>query len=149
MPDLTHLKWQYEFEETFNAYLQAKNWLYPSRFPWDTTKILQTCYFGYVEHVQLRTPKVILSTCRMLLSISYFCIFRYINKARFYIPLNICILVLSKLAVCSPVSYYGYAFYHGSRGNIKVLKIELEDSIYKRLKNLLKHFQILLLQTLL
>ena len=48
----------------------------------------------------------------VLLSISYFCIFRYINKAGFYIPTNICILMLSKLTVCSPVSCYGYTFYN-------------------------------------
>ena len=66
------------------------------------------------------------------------------NKAGFYIPPNLCILILSKLAVSSPVTSF-----HGSRGNIKVLTIELEDLIYKRIKNLLKHFEILLLQTLL
>ena len=50
-------------------------------------------------------------TMNRLLSISYFCIFRHINKEGFYIPPNICTLILSKLAVCSPVSYYGYTFY--------------------------------------
>ena len=35
MPGRTHLKWQYQFEEIFDVYLQAKNQLHPSRFPWD------------------------------------------------------------------------------------------------------------------
>ena len=30
----------------------------------DTVEILQTCYFGYFRCACLRTPKVILSTCR-------------------------------------------------------------------------------------
>ena len=47
MPGHTHLKWEYRFEEIFDVYLQAKNKLHSSRFPWDIPKILQTCYFGY------------------------------------------------------------------------------------------------------
>ena len=47
IPGHTHLKWWYQFEEIFDVYLQAKNKLQSSRFPWDIVKILQTCYFGY------------------------------------------------------------------------------------------------------
>ena len=53
-------KMMYQFEETFNAYLQVKNQLHPSRFPRDSGKIMHTYYFGYFEHAWLRTPKVIL-----------------------------------------------------------------------------------------
>ena len=35
MPGHTHLKWQHYFEEIFNVYLQAKNELHSSHFPWD------------------------------------------------------------------------------------------------------------------
>ena len=55
----THLKWKYQFKETFDIYLQAKNELHPSRFPWDIAKILQTYYFGYFD---LHTPKVVSET---------------------------------------------------------------------------------------
>ena len=34
MPCHTHLKWQYQFEETFDLYLQETNQLYSSHFPW-------------------------------------------------------------------------------------------------------------------
>ena len=65
--------------------------------------------------------------------IPYLCIFRYTTKVSFCIPLNI--LILSKLAACLSVSYYSYAPFHGSRGNLKIQVIKNE--------NLLKHFQIL------
>ena len=114
-----HLNWQYQFEKTFNVYLQAKNQLRPSGFPWDVAKILQTSYFGYfglpgyphskwyyqvledfhiylqaknelhphvfleilqrymqtsyfvyLGHAWLRTPKMIVSTCRKLQCLS-------------------------------------------------------------------------------
>ena len=65
IPGHTYLNW-YQFIETFNVYLQAKNQLHPSRFPWDIARILQTCYFGYLGHAWLRTPRVTLSTCRKL-----------------------------------------------------------------------------------
>ena len=52
------------------TYLQAKNQVHPSRFRWYIAKILQTCYFEYFEHARLRTPKVILSSCRKLLRLS-------------------------------------------------------------------------------
>ena len=58
----THLKWKYQFQETFDVHLQAKNELHPSRFPWDIVKILQTYYFGYFEHAWLHTPKVVSET---------------------------------------------------------------------------------------
>ena len=32
MPDQTHLKWQYQFEEIIDVYLQAQNRLHLSRF---------------------------------------------------------------------------------------------------------------------
>ena len=62
-------------------------------------------------------------TMSMLLTISYFCIFRYINKAGLYIPPNIYIyiiyniiyiyiFILSKLAVCSLVLNYSYTSFH-------------------------------------
>ena len=70
MPGHKHIKWQYHFEGTFDVYLQAKNQLYPPRFPWDIGKILQTCNFGYFGHAWPHTPKVISSTCRKLLCLS-------------------------------------------------------------------------------
>ena len=62
LPGHTHLKWQYEFEETFYVYLQGNNQLHPSRFPWDIAKMLQTCYCGYFGYAWLHTPKKILPT---------------------------------------------------------------------------------------
>ena len=49
MPGHKHLKWQYQFKKkkTFIVYIQAKNQLRLSHFPWDTGKILQSCYFGH------------------------------------------------------------------------------------------------------
>ena len=70
MPGHPHLKWQYQSKETFDTYLQAKNQLHPSCFPWVIAKILQTCYFGYFGHVWLRKPKLILLPCRKLLCLS-------------------------------------------------------------------------------
>ena len=61
---------QHRFEETFDVYLQAKNQLHPSHFPWDIARILQICYFGYFGYAWLRTPKVILSGCRKRLCLS-------------------------------------------------------------------------------
>ena len=58
----THLKWYYQLEEIFDVYLQAKNQLYSSRFPWDIPMILQTCYFGYFGQAWLHTPKMIVSS---------------------------------------------------------------------------------------
>ena len=49
----TNQKWWHQFEETFDVYLHAKSQLHHSRFVWDIAKILQTCYFGYFEHVWL------------------------------------------------------------------------------------------------
>ena len=66
IPGHTNLKWWHEFEETFDIYLHAKNQLYLSCFLWDNAKILQTYCFGYFGQDWLRTPKVILSTCRKL-----------------------------------------------------------------------------------
>ena len=60
--------WQYQFEEAF--YLQTKNELNISPFPWDIAKTLQTCYFGYFGHTWLQTPTVILLTGRKFLSLS-------------------------------------------------------------------------------
>ena len=43
----THLKWQYQFEEIFDVYLQAKK----SNFIYHVfLEILQISYFGYFEH---------------------------------------------------------------------------------------------------
>ena len=57
MPGHTHLQWWYQFEEIFDVYLEAKNRLHYSCFPWDISKILQTCYFGYFGQVWLHKPK--------------------------------------------------------------------------------------------
>ena len=54
----TQLKRYYKFEASFDVYLQPKNELHPSRFPWDIPEILQTCYFRYFGNVWLCTPKV-------------------------------------------------------------------------------------------
>ena len=70
MPGHAHLKWLYQFEETFDVYLQTENQLHPSHFPWDIAKILQTSNFGYFGNAWLLTPKVILSPCRKLSSLS-------------------------------------------------------------------------------
>ena len=65
-----HLKWWYQFEETFDVYLHGKDQLHSLHFPWDIAKILQTCYFVHFEHGWLRTLKVIMWTCRKLLGLS-------------------------------------------------------------------------------
>ena len=57
-------------EEIFDCYLQAKNQLHPSCFPWDIAKILSACCFGYFGHAWLCTPKVALSTYRNPLCLS-------------------------------------------------------------------------------
>ena len=64
MPYHTHLKWLYQFEETFEVYLQAKNPFDHSRFPYDIPKILKIYNFGCFGHALLRTPEVTLSACR-------------------------------------------------------------------------------------
>ena len=66
----THLKWWYQFEETFDVYLHGKNQLHSLHFPWDIAKILQTCYFVHFEPGWLRTLKVILWTYRKLPGLS-------------------------------------------------------------------------------
>ena len=45
--------------ENLNIYQEAKNQLHPSLLFWDITKILQTYYFGYFEHVWPWPPKLI------------------------------------------------------------------------------------------
>ena len=67
IPGHTHLKWEYEFEEAFDSYLQK---LHPLGFTWDIVKILQTCYFGYFGYAWLRTPKKIKSTWKKRLCLS-------------------------------------------------------------------------------
>ena len=53
MCDHTHLKWYYQFEEIFDANLQAQNQLADQKQSKnhcsfrDIAKVLQTCYFGY------------------------------------------------------------------------------------------------------
>ena len=58
------LKWEYQFEEIFDVYLQAKNQLHSFHFPWDITKILQVFHSGYFGQGCLHTPKMILAPCR-------------------------------------------------------------------------------------
>ena len=67
IPGHTHLKWEYQFEEAFDSYLQK---LHPLGFTWDIAKILQTCYFGYFGYAWLRTPKKIKSTWKKRLCLS-------------------------------------------------------------------------------
>ena len=69
LPGHTHLKRQYQFEETFHVYLQAKNLIHSSRFPWDIAKMLQTCFRDF-GNAWLNTIKVILSSCRKLSCLS-------------------------------------------------------------------------------
>ena len=64
MPAHKYLKWQCQFEESFNVYLLAKNQAQPSHFPGDIGKILKTCYFGYFGHGWSCTSKEIRSICR-------------------------------------------------------------------------------------
>ena len=71
MPDHTHLKWQYQSEVTFDIYLQTKNQLYPSSFPWDIAEILQTCY---TWNLWLQTPIFI---CMPEKTLSFTSFFRY------------------------------------------------------------------------
>ena len=65
----THLKWKYHFGEAFEVCQQAKNQLHPLHFPCTIAKMLYCC-FWYFGHAWLKTPKVILSTCRKLMFIS-------------------------------------------------------------------------------
>ena len=65
IPDNIHLKEYYQFEETFDNFLQAKiNLIFT--FLWDIAKILRTCCFGYFRYAWLCTPRVIISPCRKL-----------------------------------------------------------------------------------
>ena len=66
MPGQTHLKWQYQSEETFDIILQHKYQLHPSCFLWNIAKIFQTCCFGYFGHAWLCTTKVMWSSCTQL-----------------------------------------------------------------------------------
>ena len=70
MPGHTRPKWWYQFQEIFNVYLQAKNRLCPSSFPWDIANKLQTCYFWYFGHACLWTSKLMLSAIRNLSCLS-------------------------------------------------------------------------------
>ena len=58
--------------------------------------------FFYMLEVESTPMTEKRKTMSMLLTISYFCIFRYINKAGLYIPPNIYIyiFILSMMAVC-------------------------------------------------
>ena len=96
MPGHTHLKWEYEFEEIFDAYLQAKNQLHSSCFPWDISKILQTFCFGYFRQAWLHKPKMILWPCRNALV--FIC-----RKKNNFIPH----VFLETLQGCAN-SYFGY-----------------------------------------
>ena len=58
MPGHKNIKWWYQFEETFDVCLHAKNKSYSSRFPWDIAKILENCYFEYFGHDWFCLPKV-------------------------------------------------------------------------------------------
>ena len=55
---------------TFIYRQQAKDQLHPSRFPWDITKMLWTCCFGYFGCARLGTLKLLQSSCRKLLRLS-------------------------------------------------------------------------------
>ena len=62
MPGHTHQKEQYELEEIFDVYLQAKNQLHYSCFSWEIAKLLQTCYFGYSRQAWLHKPIMTVSS---------------------------------------------------------------------------------------
>ena len=81
VPGHTHLKWEHQFEDTFDVYLQTKNQLHPSRFSWDIVQISQTC-----------EPKVGLSTCRKLS-----CLFANKKSTSSLVQICIILMIASKM----------------------------------------------------
>ena len=70
MPSHKHLKWEYHFEGTFDIHHQAKNNCILPVFLEILQRYCKLVVFGTFGHVWLRTPKVILSSCKTLLSFS-------------------------------------------------------------------------------
>ena len=68
MPGYPHPKWYHRHVKNFRVYLQAKNQLHLSRFSGDIERYANL--FGYFGHVWLRTPKMLVSTCRKLRCLS-------------------------------------------------------------------------------
>ena len=61
------LKWQYQFGENFDIYLQAKKKIYPSSFPWDIAKIIRVIRAWLATHTQSDTinlSKTFMFICR-------------------------------------------------------------------------------------
>ena len=70
MPSHKHLKWEYHFEGTFDIHHQAKNNCILPVFLEILQRYCKLVVFGTFGHVWLRTPKVILSSCKRLLCFS-------------------------------------------------------------------------------
>ena len=69
-PGHTNQKWQCQFKENFNVYLQAKNKFHPSCFLSDIAKMLQICCFLCFGHILLQRHKKILSASKKLSCLS-------------------------------------------------------------------------------
>ena len=69
MAGYAHPKQYYKLVENFRVYLQSKNQLHPQRFSEDIAKIYKLLTLG-IWACLLRTPKIIVSRCRKLRSLS-------------------------------------------------------------------------------
>ena len=66
MPGCDHQKRMASACRKFDAYLQVRNQICPSRLSWNIAKILQTYYFGNFGHGSVHPPKTINSPWRKL-----------------------------------------------------------------------------------
>ena len=96
MPEHLPLKWNYQLEEAFDVYLQAKSQFNSSHFCWDIAKILQTCYF---VDTWLHKPKITVSTCRKLWYLSAYHKYTssFTSFLRYYIFKNLTIWLANSI----------------------------------------------------
>ena len=84
MAGYAHSKWRYQFAETFRIYLLAKNQLHSPGL-WDYCKDMLTSHFWYIGHAWLRTPKMMVSTCKKLQRLSAYQ--KIISIIRFFLEI--------------------------------------------------------------
>ena len=98
IPGYAHPQWCYQLEEIF-VFIYRQNIKFTPIFYWRYCKDMQTSYFGYFEYAWLRTPKMIVSTCRNLWCLSpcqkYTSSFT--SFLRYYILKNLAIWLAHKL----------------------------------------------------
>ena len=64
IPRCIRLMWYYQLVGNFRVSLQTKKSASSAMFFWRYCKDMQTSYSGFFGHAWLRTPKMIISTCR-------------------------------------------------------------------------------------